>query len=352
MDAHAKYLDYVKNMEHATHFMPIAKKVNELFSTINAPHLIKSLGIDDYNDIKSHTARVLSNQNIGGVSSPARKFLMAIRNYTVVTTLGFKPSSLAKQFVGFTHYWVAGIDKGLDPLQIWKGAPVNKDELELAKEIIGSDYIKERLTGQHIDVEMRRLMEQSQNSTSAKVWSKFSQAAMAPVRYGDKFALLFGPGGGLFFATASYRHALSEGMTHEEAKAYAMEQFITETELSQQSTRADLTSNIQIDETFRMLGMYRTGQMAAAKKVVTGMRTIYQANRMQKEEGIEARRDAISDREIVKASVDITYYTLVAALLFSVISNGAIAVLMGDDEDEKKRALSDTGMEVNGSFIQ
>lgn len=352
MDAHAKYLDYVKNMEHAKHFMPIAKKVNELFSTINAPHLIKSLGIDDYNDIKSHTARVLSNQNIGGVSSPARKFLMAIRNYTVVTTLGFKPSSLAKQFVGFTHYWVAGIDKGLDPLQIWKGAPVNKDELELAKDIIGSDYIKERLTGQHIDVEMRRLMEQSQNSTSAKVWSKFSQAAMAPVRYGDKFALLFGPGGGLFFATASYRHALSEGMTHEEAKAYAMEQFITETELSQQSTRADLTSNIQIDETFRMLGMYRTGQMAAAKKVVTGMRTIYQANRMQKEEGIEARREAISDREIVKASVDITYYTLAAALLFSVISNGAIAVLMGDDEDEKKRALHDTGMDAIGSFLQ
>jgi len=352
MDAHAKYLDYVKNMEHAKHFMPIAKKVNELFSTINAPHLIQSLGIDDYNAIKTHTARVLSNQNIAKISSPAMNFLMGIRNYTVVTTLGFKPSSLAKQYVGFTHYWVAGIDKGLDPIQIWKGAPVNKDELELVKDIIGSDYIKERLSGQHIDVEMKRLMEQAQNSTSAKVWSKFSQAAMAPVRYGDKFALLYGPGGGLFFATASYRHALSEGMTHEEAKAYALEQFITETELSQQSTRADLTSNIQLDETFRMLGMYRTGQMAAAKKVVTGMRTIYQANRMQKEEGVEARREAISDREIVKASVDITYYTLFAALLFSVISNGAIAVLMGDDEDEKKRALHDTGMDAIGSFLQ
>jgi hypothetical protein len=352
MDAHAKYLDYVKNMEHAKNFMPIAKKVNELFSAINAPHLIKNLGIDDYNDIKTHTARVLSNQGISAPSSSVRNILMGIRNYTVVTTLGFKPSSLAKQFVGFTHYWVAGIDKGLDPLQIWKGAPVNKDELELVKDIIGSDYVKERLTGQHIDVEMKRLMEQAQNSTSAKVWSKFSQAAMAPVRYGDKFALLYGPGGGLFFATASYRHALSEGMTHEEAKAYALEQFITETELSQQSTRADLTSNIQLDETFRMLGMYRTGQMAAAKKVVTGMRTIYQANRMQKEEGVEARREAISDREIVKASVDITYYTLAASLLFSVIANGAISVLMGDDEDAKKRALHDTGMDALGSMFQ
>ena len=356
MDAHAKYLDYVKNMEHAKHFMPIAKKVNELFSTINSPHLIKNLGIDDYNDIKAHTARVLSNQNISAPSflgsSRVGKFLMGIRNYTVVTTLGFKPSSLAKQFVGFTHYWVAGIDKGLDPLQIWKGAPVNKNELELAKDIIGSDYVKERLTGQHIDVEMRRLMEQAQNSTSAKVWSKFSQAAMAPVRYGDKFALLFGPGGGLFFATASYRHALSEGMNHEEAKAYALEQFITETELAQQSTRADLTSNIQLDPTFRMLGMNRTGQMAAAKKVVTGMRLIYQANRMQKEGGVEARREAISDRDIVKASVDITYYTLMASLLFSVIANGAISVFMGDDEDEKKRALHDTAMDSISSTFQ
>lgn len=352
MDAHAKYLDYVKNMEHAKHFMPIAKKVNELFSKINAPHLIKNLGIDDYNDIKTHTARVLSNQGISAPSSSVRNILMGIRNYTVVTTLGFKPSSLAKQFVGFTHYWVAGIDKGLDPLQIWKGAPVNKNELELAREIIGSDYVKERLTGQHIDVEMKRLMEQAQNSTSAKVWSKFSQAAMAPVRYGDKFALLYGPGGGLFFATASYRHALSEGMNHEEAKAYALEQFITETELSQQSTRADLTSNIQLDETFRMLGMYRTGQMAAAKKVVTGMRLIYQANRMQKEEGVEARRDAISDRDIVKASVDITYYTLAASLLFSVIANGAISVFMGDDDEAKKRALHDTAMDSIGSMFQ
>jgi hypothetical protein len=175
---------------------------------------------------------------------------------------------------------------------------------------------------------------------------------MSPVRYGDKFALIYGPGGGLFFSVASYRHGLSEGMTHEEAKAYALEQFITETELAQQSTRADLTSNIQLDPTFRMLGMYRTGQMAAAKKVVTGMRNIYQANRIQSEEGIEARRAVISDREIVKSSVDIVYYTMFASLFFSAIANGAIAVFMGDDEDEKKRAIHDTGMDAIGSTFQ
>lgn len=352
IDAHAKYLDYIKNMEHAKHFMPIAKKVNELFSTMNAPHLIKNLGIDDYNDIKTHTARVLSNKNISGPSSTAAKILNGIRNFTVISTLGFKPSSLAKQYVGFTHYWVAGIDKGLDPLQIWIGRPTNDFELELVKDIHNSDYVRERLSGQHIDVEMRRLMEQAQNSTSAKVWSKFSQAAMATVRHGDKFALLYGPGGGVSFAVASYRHGLTEGMTHEEAKAYALEQFITETELSQQSTRADLTSNIQLDPTFRMLGMYRTGQMAAAKKVVTGMRTIYQANRMQKEEGVEARREAISDRDIVKASVDVTYYTFLAPVFFSTISLGALSVFMGDDEDEKKRAYHDVIMDSIGSTLQ
>ena len=351
MDAHAKYLDYVKNMEHAKHFMPIAKKVNELFSTMNAPHLIKNLGIDDYNDIKTHTARVLSNQNVGG-SNTAANILNAIRNFTVIATLGLKPSSLAKQYVGFTHYWVAGIDKGLDPLQIWTGRPTNDNESELFREIHNSDYVKERLTGQHIDVEMRRLLEQAQNSKSAKVWSKVSQLAMAPVRYGDKFALIYGPGGGVAFAVASYRRALMDGMTHEEAKAYALEQFITETELAQQSTRADLTSNIQLDPTFRMLGMYRTGQMAAAKKVVTGMRTIYQANRIQAKEGVEARRAVIPDREIVKSSVDITYYTLFASVFFSAIASGALAVFMGDDEDEKKRAFHDVVMDSVGSTLQ
>ena len=353
MDAHAKYLDYVKTMEHAKHFMPIVKSVNELFSTMNVPHLIKSMGINDFNNLKNDLIRVLGDKPIAPTNTKLNRFWQGLRTLTVIRTLGFKPASLAKQFVGFTHYWVAGIDEGLNPLLVINGTvPRNANELEFRREIIKSDYIATRLSGISIDVEMRSLMEQSTKTLDSKIQTKLSQLAMTPVRYGDKFAILFGPGGGLSFATALYRQKISEGMTHEEAKAYAFERFVTETEESQQTTRADLTSEIQLDPAMRMIGMYRTGQMASAKKVVNGIRTIHQAYKIQQSEGVEARREVIPDKKVVQSVVNAVYFTVLSSLAFAVISTGAIKAIADDDEDVRKRAWYDTLTDAVSSTLQ
>jgi hypothetical protein len=156
------------------------------------------------------------------------------------------------------------------------------------------------------------------------------------------------------FALAVYRKGIADGMSDSEARAYAYEKFVTETEMAQQSTREDVTSNIQRDPAFRLMAMYRTGQMAATKKVVNGIKTIYQAHQIEKNEGIEARQAAISDREIVQAITDIGYFTTLGSVFFNAVSSGALYYILTTDtsDDEEKRMLYDAAMDQIQSNLQ
>jgi hypothetical protein len=95
-----------------------------------------------------------------------------------------------------------------------------------------------------------------------------------------------------------------------------------------------------------------------SKKVVNGARTLINANKMEKNEGLEARQKAISDDEIAQATVDIIYYSLFGSLAFAAVSSGSIKVLQdvfgdsGYDEDDKKRMYYDLMMDQLNSDLQ
>lgn len=358
LDAHAKFLDYVKTMEHAKHFMPIAKSANELFSKINSAYLVESMGAQNYNDLKEHLAVILGDTPIKG-GGGFDNFLSGFRSLSVVATLGFKLSAIPKQFSSFTHFWTAGIELGVDPWQVMTAAPMNRDELKFSAFIITSPYVKERYQGGSIDLEVRALADKAMKTNAEQYWESLSKGFLWPVRFGDRSSISTGGGQ---FALAVYRKALNDGMSPEQAKDYAYEQFVTQSEASQQSTRNDFTSLIQRDPVFRTTAMYRTGQMANMKKVVNGLKTIRQAYEIQKNEGInepgsvdvETRREAISDREIIQAIVDVAYYSTVGSWLFNAVAGGALYYMWATDtdDDERKRMVYDLAMNQVSSNLQ
>lgn len=340
MNAHNVYLNYIKNMEHSKNLFEIAKKTNQLFSTTNAPHLITNMGLDKYNELREHMAVILSNSTPKTGTTMYSKGVSGMLNFSVLSTLGFKPASVAKQFTSFTHYWTAGIADGVDPWQIWGGTvPTNKEEWDFVISLWNSDYRKDRMRGGSIDVETKKVIDAALKSKTAKGWTIATQAAMSPIILGDMLAVAYGPGGGSAFALATYRQRLSEGMSKEEAADYAYRRWVEETEKTQQSTRVDLTSNIQRDPLWRMAGTYRTGQASMAKKVINAVKLLNSGT-------------TLTTREKVQAITDIVYFTTLGSVLFSVVASGAIGAMMSSDDDEDSRIMHDIMMDQLGSDLQ
>jgi hypothetical protein len=353
LDAHSKMMDYVKTMEHAKEFLPIARSINELFSRENAPYLIKKMGVKNYNELRTHLSVILSNNPIPTFSGDTSKVMGAILNLQVLSTLGGKPISIAKQFTSFTHYWVAGIEKGLFPLSAILSPPLTKGELDMYKSIYTSSYVKQRFSGEGLDYELRRIEQNKRKNIGSKALSIGSKSAMLPVRAGD-VSVIGGPGGGAMYAVALYRKYIKDGLSHAEAKKKAYMGFVEETEASQQSSADDVMSNIQRDPAFRMIATYRTGQMAITKKIVKGLMTLQGASVMQFKEGVEARRTAITDAEIVQSIVDIGYYTLWSSVFFSAVAGGALWAYQSlkYDDDEKERMIYDLKVDQVSSVLQ
>lgn len=332
LDANKVIMDYIKNMEHAKNFMPIAKSVNELFSKINSPYLISNMGINKFRELREHLAIVLSGKNPSSMNSSFSKFINYVGGFNVIATLGLKPASILKQYTAFTHFWTAGIRDGVNPLQILSAFPKNKNEWELFSSLRTSPYMKDRWKGGNIDIETKRIVENAERSRTKKAWDLVMKTAMLPVRIGDRGAILYGPGGGSAFAIAVYRSKIASGATHEEALDYANRRFVEEAEATQQTTRADLTSGVQRDPYFRMLGTYRTGQMSMAKKILNAVKTLQYAAKNKGE--IEAS-------EKVQAITDIVYYAAFGSLLFAAVSSGAIKRLFEKEDEEDKRYDTD-----------
>jgi hypothetical protein len=354
MDAHAKFLDYIKTMEHAKHFMPIAKSANELFNKINSPYLLDIMGVNNFTDLKVHLGVILGDAPIKEFKGGLGKGFDWVRNFSIIATLGAKPASIVKQYTSFVHYWTAGISRGIDPHKVLTSFPKTKEELEFASFIIGSDYIKERYTGESIDIEIRKLAERAARDKTQKAFKELTQKAMWPVREGDRAAILYGPGGGTMFAVAVYKDARSKGMSVEEATDYAYEAFVTETEATQQTTRADYTSNVQRDPIFRLVAMYRTGQMSATKKIVNAIKLLNESSKITTSEGKEARKEVISERDKAQAVTDLIYYSTFGNLLFNAVASGSLYFYFNSDtdDDEKKRMWYDAFMDQIQSNLQ
>jgi phosphoribosyl-ATP pyrophosphohydrolase len=189
-------------------------------------------------------------------------------------------------------------------------------------------------------------MDEVSTSRGTKLSKSVAKLMMLAVRSGDAISVL---GGGIPYATAMYRQKLKEGMPEAEARAFAFHEFVKATNETQQTTQADYTNQMQLDPAYRTMGMYRTGQMSAAKKVFEAAETIIQARKIQQEEGVEARERIVPNKAIVQSVSNMIYFTVLAPILFQVIAGN---MLGGDDEEENERIWYDLKMDTLGSILQ
>lgn len=343
--------NYIDTMEHSKFYVPIAGNVNRLFSPEIQAELLKHLGTKDYNLLLKFITQTLTNEQVFTAKNDSvKKAIGTLSTWTILTTLAFKPAQVIKQLVSFINLPGQGIKHGVYPFQILAAAKTNADERALMKEIVTSDWAKQRYTGGGLDAETRRISERANKRAikrAARLRNTVTDTAvkvgMSPITLGD--ALSVGIGGqGLLVAL--YRKALKDGKSKEDAREWAKVTFITEVENTMQSSRNDILTSAQQSDIGRLFFLYKSAQALGANKIIRSFKKL--------RSGVELTNDEKAQMmfDMVFFSVNNAAFTIVA----SKTAGLAIASLFGgeefDDEDEDKKAWLDFVMDTAQSNIQ
>jgi len=288
------------------------------------------MGYRELTNLQKHLGVILtgkkpaSNYSVGSIDT--------LMNWNVISTLGFKLASIPKQLASITHFWSAGIKNGLNPAKVITAVPTTKAEWQFLKEIMGSEYLKERLSGSGLDVEVQRILASKTDRQYKKALKKVFQAGMYLPAAGDWLTITFPFGGGGSYAIAAMRNQLSKGKSLEEAKDIAFKQFVEAVEETQQTSREDYTSNFQREKMGRMILTYKSAQVGAARKITEGVRTLRDSKNA-------------SSQDKAQAFTDIIYYSAFSSVIFNLISNAGYDVFTNPvyDDDDEKRVIYDLG---------
>ena len=193
--------------------------------------------------------------------------------------------------------------------------------------LINSPYLVERRDGLKINVsesEIADAVAESDNKVKAAI-SYLLNKGFVFTRYADSFAIA---SGGATFYRNRLEALKKKGMTEEQAKKQAFEDFRAIAETNQQSSSPSKISQQQAS--------------AAGRVILAFANTPMQYTRLQK----RAIQDLIAGRGDWKSNISkITYYGIIQNLIFNALQN-ALFLMLFDDEDEEQE--SKTGRIANG----
>ena len=335
------FIDYVKNMERARLLIPVARSANQLFSQQNRPYLIDKISPEELNDLQKSLMIIFTGKRPNNKSN-AERVLNGFMNFNVIATLGLKLKSIPTQMTSFTNFWGQGIEDGINPFKVISAFPKNQTEREFLTEIAYSEYLRERRTGKSLDLELKRILNTTNEGAFKRGWAKFTSKAMWLPGMADYLTNISPFGGGGSYAIAQLRNELSKGNSLEDAKKVAFRNYVKAVEETQQTSREDYTSSFQRSGVGRIFTTYKTSQVGFARKIVKGYRTLGDKN--------------ATDAQKAQAYYDMVYYSIASSVLFTLVSGAGYRVLRGDDDDEefnaKLRAAYDIGMEQVQSVAQ
>ena len=129
--------------------------------------------------------------------------------------------------------------------------------------------------------------------------------------------VLLGPYGGLSFSVNLYRKYRGDGLSVKEATEKAYENFVIEAQSAQQTSELYYRSKFQQGNLSRVIGMFKTSQSLAAKKVLNSIELIRSGKDLSKPEKAQAISDMI-------------HFSVFASLGFTATATGAMWLLTGD----------------------
>jgi len=334
------FADYNMQNTRYKNFADITNAVATIYGNQNLTDIMEeNMGINAFNKLKTALSDSISGQ--ADMVGQIPMVLSLINSVGVIGTLALKPQQVAKQATSFMHFWNAGIRYGLkgespgllmglvptnNPFAAAFGL-VNSQTRDFEMSLLKSAFVVERWRGggSSLDLDLRQAQEQSRKSgegildvllktpvtAATKGVSTISNPLLITTRMGDMAGVLFGPGGGMTFAVNLYNKFKKDGMSHEEAKTRAIEIFQIEATQSQQTTQVDNLSAAQKQVAYRMAGMYRTSQSAAAKRTMRSVNAMFDGTKKSK-------------KEKAQIASDFVYFGMLSPLLFTAVTTGFV----------------------------
>ena len=365
------FSDYNYQNTRMKHFADVVDAAQTLFGNPALKQLlVANAGRNTYNKFEESISDIIKGEPSMDGKIPV--FASILNSMGVLGTLSLKPQQVVKQATSFMHFWGAGIDMGLrgeNPGFIGKNpfsasfGLVNAETRAFERAVLNSAFIRQRWQGaQSIDLDIKRASEAAKKSGGSVLDNMLNAGggfgvdaanmALLTTRMGDMAGVLFGPGGGLSFSVNLYNKFKKDGMSNEEATQRAIEKFSEVASKTQQSTQVNTLSATQKQLMFRMGGMYRTSQGAAAKKTMAAVNRMFDKTNKSKKEKAQIVHDFL-------------YFGVVSPMLFTAISTGAVmsmaaafdlvetpALAADDQEKVRKRHLYDWGADNVQSLMQ
>ena len=186
-------------------------------------------------------------------------------------------------------------------------------------ELFNSDFLKQRRSGLQIDInadEIANAASTSENKAKA-ILSAILKFGFTPTQIADSFAIA--SGGATFYRNRINKY-IKEGLTKEEARKKAFQDFQEIAEESQQSARPDRISMQQASSLGRLILAWGNTPMQYA--------------RLTK----KATLDLFNNRGDWKTNISkIMYYSVIQNIIFSALQQGLFALLFSDEEDDKEK---------------
>ena len=235
-------------------------------------------------------------------------------NNSVGTIMFFNTRSAVLQTISNINY-VNWSDN--NPLKAGKAVANQPQYWKDVMEIMNSDYLVNRRGGLKINVSESEIADAAATSKN-----KFKGAlnyilkkGFLPTQYADSFAI--STGGATFYRNRIKTYE-KEGLSKSEAKKRAFEDFQEITEISQQSSRADMISMQQASTLGRLV-------------LAFGNTPSQYARIMNK-----AGQDLLAGRGDYKSNISkIIYYGAVQNFIFNALQNALFKLMFDEDDDEK-----------------
>ena len=266
--------------------------------------------------------------DMGGLES---KWMNWVNN-SVGTIMFFNRRSALLQMISFTNF-VNWSDN--NPAAAAAAFANQKEYWKAWVEIFNSDKLKQRRGGLKSDIQEQEIANQAKNSKDklGAVISYLLKIGFTPTQIADNIAISTGGATLLINRTKTYQ---KQGMSYDEARAKAFEDFSKISDETQQSGDPMLISQQQASHLGRLILAFQNTPM--------------QYTRLMKKAG----QDIINGRGDLKTNMSkIAYYGFVQNLIFTSLQQALFALLPEfdpEDDEEKYQRLIETKQEriING----
>lgn len=197
------------------------------------------------------------------------------------------------------------------------------------KELINSDFLKQRRDGLQInieDAEIAKAIEKGGNAPQ-RLFGQLIKAGFKPTQMADSFAIAIGGTPFYINRTKTYQKEMTTDANGNEVRKYtdaqakekAFEDFRSVSEENQQSSRQDRVSNVQLGVLGRLIFAFNNTSMQMA--------------RLQK----KAASDIVNKRGDLKTHISkLVYYGVIQNAMFYALQQGMFGMMFGKDDDELK----------------